>query len=256
MKKYVPNKYVLIIIGVLISVSIVLVAHYTAISYTLSGTYTAGNEPDSENIYVALNDGQFTAYNQEKVLVNAMLEKVNLNRDSEVYRLISGGNTSAGYLLHDKNYIVLLDFNGVDLSLKKISKNPIYLKNESDETPVTMIRASDLPTISVKDNETLSLSVFWDLEGVDNIKVVFNCDIKTDGSPEQNWLKTENVEVYIEADESYEWITSGAYATMPENKSYILISINGDLSKDNKFINTFNLDTTVYNEKHTNKLID
>ena len=37
-----------------------------------------------------------------------------------------------GYIVHDKKYIILLDFKGEDILLKKVSTNAIYIDYNSD----------------------------------------------------------------------------------------------------------------------------
>lgn len=97
------------------------------------GTYSAGNEPDKDNIYIVLKDEKFTIYDQEKILESGRLEKINLYNKWDIYKLVSGENTRVGYIVHDKNYVILLDFRSMDLSLKKISTSAIYLNYEPAE---------------------------------------------------------------------------------------------------------------------------
>lgn len=121
---------IVIILLLTISLSILVLIHYTTTSYSLSGTYSAGNEPDKDNIYIVLKDENFTIYNQEKTLESGLLEKINLYNKSDIYKLVSGENTRVGYIVHEKNNIILLDFRSMDLSLEKISTSAIYLNYE------------------------------------------------------------------------------------------------------------------------------
>lgn len=124
------KRFVLAIILLILFSAMVLLINYITISYNLSGTYSAGNEPDKENMYVVLKDEKFTIYHQEKVLESGLFEKINLNTKSDIYKLSSAENNSVGYMIHDKNHIILLGFMNMDFSLKKISQSAIYLSYE------------------------------------------------------------------------------------------------------------------------------
>lgn len=127
------KKFVIVMI-LLLTVALSILAlihlHHAAASYRLSGTYSAGNEPDKNNIYVVLKDENFTIYNQEEILESGLLKKINLYNQSDIYQLVSGENTKIGYMVHDKNVIILLDFRSMDLPLKKISTDAMYLDYE------------------------------------------------------------------------------------------------------------------------------
>lgn len=127
--------------------------------------------------------------------------------------------------------------------------------SDNNKQTSIMLEASETPTITAKSANTKSVSAQWELKDIENAKVIFNCDVITEDNPEQNWLNTQDLDVYLETAESdgYEWRTSSISADIAENKSYILISINGDLSKNNKFIKTFELYATVYKENLTIK---
>lgn len=81
------KRFVLAIILLILFSAMVLLINYITISYNLSGTYSAGNEPDKENMYVVLKDEKFTIYHQEKVLESGLFEKINLNTKSDIYKL-------------------------------------------------------------------------------------------------------------------------------------------------------------------------
>lgn len=127
------KRFVLVIILLLIlSLSILVLVHYTTMSYSLSGTYSAGNEPHKDNICIVLKDEKYTIYDQEKILESGLFEEIDLDSKSDVYKLVSGENTRVGYMIHDRNHIILLDFKGMDFSLKKISASAIYLNYKSE----------------------------------------------------------------------------------------------------------------------------
>lgn len=119
--------------------------------------------------------------------------------------------------------------------------------DDNTEEPTIMLEASETPTIIEESADTKSVSALWELTDIENTKVILTCDVMED-TQEQNWLETQNIKVRLETAGDYEWRTSSASADMAEDKSYILISVNGDLSKNNKFIKTFELYATVYNE--------
>lgn len=102
------------------------------LSYDFEGTYSAGNEPNNGNIYMVLKSKEFTLYDQYKVLDRGSVKEINSNNTLDIYELISKDNTRTGYVVHDRNQIVLLNFRGMVLSLEKISKEAIYLEYESE----------------------------------------------------------------------------------------------------------------------------
>lgn len=123
--------FVVVLLLILLLSTLVLV-HYTLISYGLSGTYSAGNEPDKGNICIVLKDERFTIYNQKNILESGLLEEISLNSKSAIYKLVSEENSKVGYIVYDKNRIILLDFKGMDFMLKKVSSNAIYLDYKSE----------------------------------------------------------------------------------------------------------------------------
>ncbi|HHW94920.1 MAG TPA: hypothetical protein GX736_03190 [Mogibacterium sp.] len=124
-------KYIIFVSLIILTVSIIALGYYKISSYSLSGTYSAGNEPDNDNRYMVIKGDEFILYDQQKIIEDGSISEINLNNQSNIYRLISKDNTMVGYIVHDKDYIVLLDFNGTDYSLKKISANAIFLDFES-----------------------------------------------------------------------------------------------------------------------------
>lgn len=122
----------LVIILLLLFLSILVMIHYTTISYDFYGTYSAGNEPDKNNINIVLKNKEFTIYNQEKILEIGTFDKIDINYRLDIYTLTSRENNSVGYIVHDKNHIILLDFMSTDILLKKISTNVIYLNYDSE----------------------------------------------------------------------------------------------------------------------------
>lgn len=102
------------------------------LSYDFEGTYSAGNEPNSDNVCMVIKNKEFTLYDQDKVLDSGSVKEINLNDTLDIYELVSKDNTRTGYVVYDRNQIVLLDFRGMILSLKKISREAMYLEYESE----------------------------------------------------------------------------------------------------------------------------
>lgn len=126
MKLFLKKRSV-IILACLVSVVVIFILAHCMKEYSITGTYSAGCEPDANNIYMVLHyNEEFTIYNQEKVLANGHFEPVNQKNKSDIYCLISEDNAKVGHVFHDKNQILLLGFDGNDVLLTKISRNPIY----------------------------------------------------------------------------------------------------------------------------------
>lgn len=117
----------IIILACLVSVVVIFILAHCMKEYSITGTYSAGFEPDKKNIYMVLHyNEEFTIYNQEKVLANGHFEPVTQKNKSNIYCLISEDNAKVGHVFHDKNQVLLLGFEGKDVLLTKISQNPIY----------------------------------------------------------------------------------------------------------------------------------
>ncbi|MDO5589642.1 MAG: hypothetical protein Q4F98_01095 [Lachnospiraceae bacterium] len=102
------------------------------LSCDFEGTYSAGNEPNNDNVCMVIKNKEFTLYDQDRVLDSGSVKKINLNNTLDVYELVSEDNTRTGYVVPDKNRIVLLGFKDTVLSLKKISREAMYLEYESE----------------------------------------------------------------------------------------------------------------------------
>lgn len=128
-KKYIHILITLLIIFIL---SVIGVGIYKTLSYSLEGTYSAGNEPDDKNIYLVLKNQEFTVYDQDKILASGSIKKIDFNHTDDIYELISNDNTRSGYVIHNEKYIVLLGFQNMNFPLEKISKEAIYLDYKSE----------------------------------------------------------------------------------------------------------------------------
>lgn len=105
---------------------IFLLGHFTTIHYNLSGTYSAGNEPDPRNVYVVLHaDESFMIYDQDAVLVSGHYEAA--AQEAQVYALIDEANEKVGYVVQEGEQIVLLGVGDTDQVLEKISDDALYL---------------------------------------------------------------------------------------------------------------------------------
>lgn len=105
---------------------IFLLGHFTTIHHSLTGTYSAGNEPDPRNVYVVLHaDESFMIYDQDAVLASGHYEAA--AQEAQVYTLIDEANEKVGYVVQDGKQIVLLGVGDTDQVLEKISDDAIYL---------------------------------------------------------------------------------------------------------------------------------
>ncbi len=113
-----------ILLCLILIVSVFLLGHSTTIYHSLEGTYSAGNEPDKNNIHLAIGYKQFELYDQNSILAFGRFERIEVDSNLKIYSLISNENAKIGYILQDKDRIILLNFKGQDIVLKKVSKNP------------------------------------------------------------------------------------------------------------------------------------
>lgn len=113
-----------ILLCLILIVSVFLLGYSTTIYHSLEGTYSAGNEPDKNNIYLAIGYKQFELYDQNSILAFGRFERIEADSNLKIYSLISNENAKIGYILQDKDRIILLNFKGQDIVLKKVSKNP------------------------------------------------------------------------------------------------------------------------------------
>ena len=82
------SKKVVKIIGVIVAaIGIFMLGHFTTLHYSPLGTYSAGNEPDINNLYVVLQQDRFTIYNQAGVREDGSYETIEKDNDSGIYAL-------------------------------------------------------------------------------------------------------------------------------------------------------------------------
>lgn len=72
--------------------------------HEITGTYSAGNEPDEENMYMVIKDGKFTLYDQKKILNQGKLKETSIDDDLAIYYLFSENNEKIGYCIHKKRF--------------------------------------------------------------------------------------------------------------------------------------------------------
>ena len=115
------------VIALLLAAMVIfLLGHFTTLHYNLSGTYSAGNEPDPRNVYVVLHaDESFMIYDQDAVLVSGHYEAA--AQEAQVYALIDEANEKVGYVVQDGKQIVPLGVGDNDQVLEKISGDALYL---------------------------------------------------------------------------------------------------------------------------------
>lgn len=115
------------VIALLLAAMVIfLLGHFTTLHYNLSGTYSAGNEPDPRNVYVVLHaDESFMIYDQDAVLARGHYEAV--AQKEYVYALIDEAGAKVGYVVQDGERILLLGVGDTDQVLEKISDDALYL---------------------------------------------------------------------------------------------------------------------------------
>lgn len=126
------NVYMLFILLVILIVFISSLEFYKTLSYDLQGTYGVGSEPNDKQVYMVLKNEEFVVYDQGEILDSGSIKEVNSRNTLDIYALVSEDDTRVGYVVHEKNHIVLLNFRGMDYSLEKISRNAMYLGYESE----------------------------------------------------------------------------------------------------------------------------
>ena len=122
------SKKVVKIIGVIVAaIGIFMLGHFTTLHYSPLGTYSAGNEPDINNLYVVLQQDRFTIYNQAGVREDGSYETIEKDNDSGIYALTADDQTTIGYIVQDKKRLTLLDFRDMAVQLEKIDDSAIFV---------------------------------------------------------------------------------------------------------------------------------
>lgn len=122
------SRKVVKIIGVIVAaIGIFMLGHFTTLHYSPLGTYSAGNEPDINNLYVVLQQDRFTIYNQAGVREDGSYETIEKDNDSGIYALTADDQTTIGYIVQDKKRLTLLGFRDMAVQLEKIDDTAIFV---------------------------------------------------------------------------------------------------------------------------------
>ena len=116
-----------ITIPLIAAIGIFMLGHVTTLHYSPLGTYSAGNEPDINNLYVVLQQDRFTIYNQAGVREDGSYEIIERDNDSGIYALTADDQTTIGYIVQDKKRLTLLDFRDMAVQLEKIDDSAIFV---------------------------------------------------------------------------------------------------------------------------------
>lgn len=122
------SRKVVKIIGVIVAaIGIFMLGHVTTLHYSPLGTYSAGNEPDINNLYVVLQQDRFTIYNQAGVHEEGNYEPIEKDNDTGIYALTVDDQTTIGYIVQDKKRLTLLGFRDMAVQLEKIDDSAIFV---------------------------------------------------------------------------------------------------------------------------------
>lgn len=116
-----------ITIPLIAAIGIFMLGHFTTLHYSPLGTYSAGNEPDINNLYVVLQQDRFTIYNQAGVREDGSYETIEKDNDSGIYALTANDQTTIGYIVQDKKRLTLLGFQDTAVQLEKVDDSAIFV---------------------------------------------------------------------------------------------------------------------------------
>lgn len=116
-----------ITIPLIAAIGIFMLGHFTTLHYSPLGTYSAGNEPDINNLYVVLQQDRFTIYNQAGLREDGSYEAIERDNDSGIYALTADDQTNVGYIVQDKKRLTLLGFRDMAVPLEKIDDTAIFV---------------------------------------------------------------------------------------------------------------------------------
>lgn len=130
MKK--SKKFMPLIFTAMCSLIVLLVVHFAPMPHQLWGTYSTGNGPVRDSLYLVLQaDGKYTVYKQFEILAQGTFEPVPLGMGSEdiIYRFISGEALAETKLVYDKeaDAVALLNYRGEDIPMSRISENAVFI---------------------------------------------------------------------------------------------------------------------------------
>lgn len=116
-----------ITIPLIAAIGIFMLGHVTTLHYSPLGMYSAGNEPDINNLYVVLQQDRFTIYNQAGVREDGSYETIERDNDSGIYALTADDQTTIGYIVQAKKRLTLLGFQDTAVQLEKIDDSAIFV---------------------------------------------------------------------------------------------------------------------------------
>ena len=116
-----------ITIPLIVAIGIFMLGHFTTLHYSPLGTYSAGNEPDINNLYVVFQQDRFTIYNQAGVREDGSYETIEKDNDSGIYALTADDQTTIGYIVQDKKRLTLLGFQDMAVQFEKIDDSAIFV---------------------------------------------------------------------------------------------------------------------------------
>lgn len=130
MKK--SKRFMPLILTAMCSLIVFLAVHFAPMPHQLWGTYSTGNAPVRDSLYLVLQaDGNYTVYKQFNILEQGTFEPVPLGMGSEdiIYRLISGDALAETKLVYDKeaDAVALLDYRGEEIPLGRISEDAVFI---------------------------------------------------------------------------------------------------------------------------------
>ncbi|MCI8768489.1 MAG: hypothetical protein HFH21_12030 [Ruminococcus sp.] len=112
------------------------VIHFAPMPHQFWGTYSTGNEPLTDSLYLVLQtDGRYTIYRQFEVLEKGTFEPLlpEMGNEDIVYRLTSQDTLSETKLVYDKesDAVVLLDYQDEDIPMGRISRDALFVNVDS-----------------------------------------------------------------------------------------------------------------------------
>ena len=112
------------------------VIHFAPMPHQLWGTYSTGNGPLIDSLYLVLQtDGRYTIYRQFEVLEKGTFEPLLPGTGNEdiIYRLTSQDTLSETKLVYDKesDAVVLLDYQDEDIPMGRISRDALFINVDS-----------------------------------------------------------------------------------------------------------------------------
>lgn len=108
------------------------VIHFAPMPHQFWGTYSTGNEPLTDSLYLVLQtDGRYTIYRQFEVLEKGTFEPLlpGTGKEDIIYRLTAQDTLSKTKLVYDKesDEVVLLDYQDKDIPMGRMSRDAVFI---------------------------------------------------------------------------------------------------------------------------------